>query len=291
MMEMKVRIRGRQSYIRKIQSAITSQMRIRESPRRCVVVPGHLSAYSRQMRLDESYPAPQFPATRWSIVLSANGGGTSAGAALEEICRLYWFPLYAYARNHGCSPEDAEDETQRFLASVATGGFLQLASPERGKLRTYLLSAFQRDLIDSHRRAMSQKRGGKLQIVSLEALNAEDRFRSTPSQESPTAMFDRAWAMTCLDSAVSLLESEYAARGRGLIFEVLRTFLDPEADGDYAAAALKIRMDPNAVRQAVFRLRQRFRALLRLVVADTLGSASEALIDEELTTLRAALAT
>jgi DNA-directed RNA polymerase specialized sigma24 family protein len=234
---------------------------------------------------------PQFPPTRWSVVLAAAGDGRTARAALEELCRLYWFPLYAFARQRGCPPEDAEDETQSFLARVAEGKLLATATPERGHLRTYLLAAFQRDLIDAQRRATRQKRGGDAVMVPLDTVLAEDRLANTRASDSPGAAFDRAWALTCLETAAAALAAEYEARGRGALFQALRPFLDPESEGDYAAAGQAARLDANAMRQAVFRLRQRFRVLLRQTIADTLEHPTEALIDEELTALRAALAT
>ncbi len=238
----------------------------------------------------DTLAVPHFPATRWSVVLKASGSGTQARAALEELCRLYWFPLYAFARQQGCSPEDAEDETQAFLADMAAGGMLSTAAPDKGHLRTYLLAAFQRDLIDAHRHAHRQKRGGGVEFVSLEVLDAEERYRNTPNQDSPAAIFDFAWALTCLTAAMRLLESEYSARGRTALFQSLRQFLDPESEGDYAAVAGSTGLEPNALRQAVFRIRQRYRTLVRQTIADTLAHPSGALIDEELTALRAALA-
>jgi hypothetical protein len=232
---------------------------------------------------------PHFPATRWSVVLAAAGEGQPARAALEELCRLYWFPLYAVARQRGCSPEDAEDETQNFLAEVAGGRLLAAATPERGHLRTYLLAAFQRDLIDAQRRTLRQKRGGGVVMVPLDLHTAEDRLEQAAA-ETPQAAFDKAWALTCLESAAAALATEYENRGRGALFQTLRPFLDPESEGDYSAASRATGLDANALRQAVFRLRQRFRALLRQVIADTLDQPGEALIDEELAALRRALA-
>lgn len=237
----------------------------------------------------DSLAAPHFPVTRWSVVLLAAGSGTQARAALEELCRLYWFPLYSFARQQGCGPEDAEDETQAFLTRVAGGELLASAAPDRGHLRTYLLAVFQRDLIDAHRRAGAVKRGGKVQFISLDALHAEERYNGTPQSESSAATYDRAWAMTCLDAAMRALEAEYQLRGRAPLFQTLRPFLDPETEGDHAAAAQATGLDPNAVRQAVFRLRQRFRILVRQTIADTLEHPTEALIDEELAALREAL--
>ncbi len=239
--------------------------------------------------LEKPIGPPQFPATRWSVILTASGGGMDSRAALEELCRLYWFPLYAFARQRGCCPEDAEDRTQDFLARVTAGTILQGVTPDRGKLRTYLLAAFQHDLIDAHRREHRQKRGGHAEFLPLEAMNAEDRFNSTPLRDSAAATYDRAWAVTCLENAVGLLETEYEARGRGSLFQALRPFLDPGEEGSYSIAAQATGLDPGAVRQAVFRLRQRFRAVLRQIISDTLEHPSESLIEEELAALRAAL--
>lgn len=242
--------------------------------------------------MDLACKPPQFPATRWSIVLAASGGGQTARAALEELCRLYWFPLYAFARQWGCSPEDAEDETQTFLSRMAAEDLLAKAIPDRGKLRTYLLKIFQRDLIDAHRHAHRMKRGGGIQMVPLDKMDAEALFRETTLQSSPTATFDRLWALACLEASFRLLEHEYNQRGRGTLFASLRPCLDPESTSasDYPSLAAATGLEPNALRQAIFRLRQRFRALLCQTIADTLQNPNPAMIDEELSALRAALA-
>lgn len=238
---------------------------------------------------DSFLKAPEFPATRWSMVLAAAGGGVSARAALEELCRLYWFPLYAFSRQWGCSPQDAEDETQNFLTKVASEDLLSLAMPDRGKLRTYLLQAFQRDLIDAHRRSHRLKRGGMVEMLPLDTVDAETLFSQTPLLPSAGATYDRLWAVTLLETALRRVETEYIARGRGTLFENLHPFLDPAGNQDYGTATGITGLDPNAIRQAVFRLRQRFRVVLRQTVADTLHHPSEALIEEELRALRAAL--
>lgn len=232
---------------------------------------------------------PQFPPTRWSMVLAASGNGTEARAALEEICRIYWFPLYAFARQSGCSPEDAEDETQEFLARVASREILSTATATRGHLRTFLLTAFRRDLVDSHRRATRQKRGGNAEHLSIDSVQAEGRLSALTAAATPEGSFDRLWAMTCLDTAIATLETEYTQRGRQSLFQTLRAFLDPESEVDYQSAAQKTSLDPSALRQAVLRLRQRFRALLRQIISDTLENPTDALIEEELASLRAAL--
>ena len=238
--------------------------------------------------MEPNVTTPQFPPTRWSVVLSAAGGGEPARVALEELCRLYWLPLYAYARQRGFSPEDAEDETQQFLANAVSDGLLSSALPEKGRLRTYLLAAFQHDLLDAVRRASRQKRGGLIQFVPLDSELAERRAGAVQGGD-PSAAFDRAFAVACLEQAGRLLSDEYTARGRQVLFDVLQPFLDPGNEPPHAAAAAAAGLAPNALRQAVFRLRQRYRVLLRQVVADTLSDPSDALIDEELSALLSAL--
>lgn len=235
------------------------------------------------------HTAPVFPATRWSIVVAATGEGMSARIALEELCRQYWLPLYAFARQRGFGPEDAEDTTQSFLAEVTTGGLLASADPQRGHLRTWLLAAFQHDLIDRHRRDACVRRGGTAETISMDVTGAERLLDSHCVQQIPEQCFDRAWALTTLNAAASRLGAEYNARGKSALFQVLQPFLDPEGGGDHAAAAAAARMEVNALRQAIFRLRQRFRTLLREVIADTLCQPDERLVDEEIAALKAAL--
>lgn len=221
--------------------------------------------------------------------MAAAGEGAPARMALEELCRQYWLPLYAFARQRGFSPEDAEDTTQSFLAEVSTGGLLAAADPRRGHLRTWLLAAFQHDLLDRRRRDTCARRGGTAEKLSIDVPEAERLLDSHCLQHLPEVCFDRAWALTTLHTAASRLGAEYAARGKSALFQLLQPFLDPGSDGDQATAAAAAGMDANALRQAIFRLRQRFRTLLREVIADTLSQPDERLVDEELQALKAAL--
>ncbi len=210
---------------------------------------------------------------------------------MDELCAAYWMPLYAFARQWGCPPEDAEDATQEFLTAVTAGGLLDAASPDRGRLRTFLLAAFQRDLADLRRRASRARRGGNVRFVSLDAAAAEESLAADilcggTAAPSPEAAFDRAWGVSCLRQAADRLRGEYHDRGRAGLFEHLRPFLDPAADPDYDAVSHATGLSVNALRQAVFRLRQRLRAVLRQVVADTLAQPTEAAIDAEMTVLR-----
>jgi len=236
-----------------------------------------------------------FPITRWSVVLQARHGGSPehSRAALEELCRQYWFPLYAFARRRGHSPADAEDFTQSFFAELLTSRLFDVADPAQGRLRTFLLTAFQRRLADQHRREHAQKRGGGQQAVSIDLDAAEDRFRAElADHETPESAFELRWAVALLDAAMSSLEQEYAAAAKQTHFEALRPFLtaaQAHAEG-YEQLATGLRISKVAARQAVHRMRERFRQILRDCVADTLREPTSAAVDEELSALKMALA-
>jgi len=239
--------------------------------------------------------AAVFPATRWSIVLQARQESRpeESQAALAELCRQYWFPLYAFARRRGQLPADAEDLTQNFFAELLTTRLFDVADPEQGRLRTFLLAAFQRRLTDQHRREHAQKRGGGQQLISIDMDAAEDRLRTElVDNETPESAFEVRWAVSLLDSAMSLLEEEYVAAGKRAQFEALRPFLtaaQTHAEG-YEELARKLNMTKMAARQAVHRLREQFRQILRRCVVDTLREPTPAAVEEELTALKLALA-
>lgn len=235
-----------------------------------------------------------FPATRWSIVAAAASGGDRAAAhtALSELCRVYWFPLYAYARRTGLSPEDAEDATQNFLIHVLESKLFVDADPSIGRLRTFLLTVFSRTLSNARRHAARQKRGGGIEFVALDFAGAEERFLATSSTSDTTPQFDTDWAIALLEGAMARIEAEYAASNRTPVFNALRPFLGTTGDAlpNQAALAETLGMSRVALRQSLSRLRDRFRTVLRTQIADTLRHPTAAAIDEELHTLRAILA-
>ena len=243
----------------------------------------------------ERHTAAAFPITRWSVVLQAREDGSPAHsrAALEELCRQYWFPLYAFARRRGHSPADAEDLTQSFFAELLTNRLFDVADPAQGRLRTFLLTAFQRRLADHHRREHAQKRGGGQSTISIDLDLAEDRFRAElADSETPESAFELRWAVALLEAAMSALEREYVAAEKQKQFEVLRPFLtaaQAHAEG-YEELAITLGITKMAARQTVHRMRERFRQILRDCVADTLREPSAAAVDEELAALRMALA-
>ena len=231
-----------------------------------------------------------FATTRWTVVLAAGRrGAAQADVALEELCRAYWFPLYAYVRWHGHSREDAEDLTQAFFARLLEKNFLEGISSEKGKFRAFLLMAMNRFLANEWDRANRQKRGGGAAPLSLDWQDADDRYQITPVDTlSPDNLYDRAWAVTVLEHVITRLRAESAAEGKARQYEQLKAFLMVgKSDIPYAQAAAALEMTEGAARVAVHRLRQRYRALLREEIAQTLSDPAQ--VDEEMQALFSAL--
>jgi RNA polymerase sigma-70 factor (ECF subfamily) len=237
-------------------------------------------------------PAPVFVSTRWSLVLSAQAQDSpQAARALEELCRAYWFPLYAHVRPAGHAPADAEDLTQAFFARLLEKRWLDAADRERGRFRSFLLGALKHFLANEWDKARAQKRGGRAQVVSLDAPAGEERLRQEPEarEASPDREFDRRWALALLDTVLARLEREYAAAGKARLFDRLKISLGADRQSlDYPGLARELALSEGAARVAVHRLRQRYRALLRDEIAQTVASPAE--VEDELRQLFAALA-
>ncbi len=221
-----------------------------------------------------------FLTTRWSVVLKAGGAGAAAESreALESLCRAYWLPLYFFARRQGHTAEAAEDFTQDVFALIAAGEVLPRASQERGRFRSFLLGVLKNVTAQARDREAAAKRGCGAALLSLDRIEAEERYRLCPvDAESPEVLFDRQWAQTVMARTLERLAADYAATGQAERFAVLREFLltgKQETSGSAAAALLG--MTEAALRSAVFKVRQRFAAALRAEVAGTVSSASEA---------------
>lgn len=243
-------------------------------------------------------PAPignsRFPTTRWTGVLNLLGTEDLAlrQEALAQLCRDYWFPLYAFVRRLGRNQEDAEDLTQGFFAYALDHDVFSLADRNLGTLRTFLLRVFQRYIGDVQDRERAQKRGGGRIPVSLDLENAEALYaRDLASDETPELLFDRTWAQSLLRTALAALAANEKNAGRGTQFEILQSFLTPDAVSGqgYEEAGRATGMAQEAVRQAVSRLRKKFREVLREQIAATLHEPDDARIDAELSALRVAL--
>lgn len=229
-----------------------------------------------------------FSATHWTTVLAAGEvDSPQADAALEKLCRAYWYPLYAYIRRRGISAANAEDLTQSFLVSLLRRRSLRSVAREKGRFRTFLLAALDHFLADEWDKARALKRGGGHVFISLDEQDADGRYQAEPAAPvSAEQVFDRRWALAVLDAAMARLRQEHA--GKPGHFDVLQKFLSEIAsEGAYKGAGAELNLAPGAVRVAVHRLRQRYRELVRAEIAGTVSSLSE--VEDELSFLLQAI--
>lgn len=214
-------------------------------------------------------------------------------AALDYICTHYWYPLYVFARLKGHNHEDAQDQTQIFLSRLIQRNSLERVDADKGRLRTYLLSAFQNQWIKQWRHDHAGCRGGGMTMVPLDMIGADERFASDAYDPAgqPEEQYDRAWALALINACIDIIAAEHRRDGQAEPFAVLRPFLSPSsvADASLAEAASRLGMSETTVRQRVFRLRARFAKLLREHVAGSLADPTAEAIDEEMRSLRHAL--
>lgn len=235
--------------------------------------------------------AARFPATDWGrIARAADPASPEARAALEGLCRDYWFPLYALFRRDGHPPEQAEDLVQGLLADLLERGDLAALDRSRGRVRSFLKAAAAHYLANCRDRDRALRRGGGRAIVGLDRDEAEGRYGREPAHDlTPDRLYERQWALTLLGRVLRRLEAEATAGGKAALFAQLR----PSLQGDGAAppgreVAAALGMTEGAVRVAAHRLRARYRALLREEVARSIDD--PAAVDEEINALIAALA-
>lgn len=221
-------------------------------------------------------------------MLKTRGEGAEASRALGDLCQTYWFPLYAWCRRYGLSSADAEDMVQGFFVQVLEKRLFDTADSNRGKLRTFLLTALQRHVRDEMSKSRALRRGGG-NVVSFDVVEAEQWYGVEKKEgESADHLFDRQWALTVLDQAVRSLEMRAKSEGKEDLFKALRPFLTREGSGaDYDEAGSAIGMRAATFKVAVHRLRARFREALRAEVAET--KPDESSVEEEIHYLMAAL--
>jgi DNA-directed RNA polymerase specialized sigma24 family protein len=228
-----------------------------------------------------------FVTTRWSMVLSARGDTTGAQTALEALCAAYWYPLYAFVRREGHAPHDAQDLTQEFFARLLEKGWLGGVARERGRFRSFLLASMKHFLANEWDRAHALKRGGCATVLRLDEKDAEGRYRHEPAdQTSAERLYDRRWALTLLDQVLTRLRTEMTQAGKLEQFELLKFSLTGE-QAVYADVARALQMTEAALKVAIHRLRQRYRALIRAEIAQTVADPTE--VDDELRHLFATL--
>ena len=227
--------------------------------------------------------AAQFATTHWSVVLSAGEAEASeSSASLERLCRTYWYPLYAFVRRKGYSPEDAEDLTQGFFERLLEKHFLKEVDPALGRFRTFLLTALKHFLANEWDRVKAVKRGGNVKFVPLDSPALEERFCADASgEEPPERRFDRLWAEAVMDRALAALEEEHRTANKVAQFEVFAEFLSrPPEEDEYARVGATLRLNSHAVAVAVSRMRERYQTLIRTEIAHTVANAQE--VDAEL---------
>jgi RNA polymerase sigma factor (sigma-70 family) len=248
------------------------------------------------MKLDQSSPTPggadRFQSTRWSVVLvTAKSQAPGSKEAFADLCKVYWYPLYAFIRHRGHSPEDAEDLVQGFLLHLVEHKTLRRVDRSKGKFRSFLLASLQKYLSDETDRARCLKRGGGAVFVHLDSEDAEDRYLLEPVDElTPEKIFDARWAMALIGEVLNSLNREYASQGKATIFQALRTFLDPfntKSLPSYEEVAAQLQVSVGALKTLIHRLRKQYAALMREEISRTVSDAAD--VDTEIRQLCEAL--
>ncbi len=234
--------------------------------------------------------AREFTTTHWSVVVAAREpDAPQAAAALAELCRTYWYPLYAFVRRKGHSSHDAQDLTQAFFARLLEKNYVAQADRERGRFRSYLLAALTHFLADEWDKAHRLKRGGGREMISFDAASAEERYRLEPIDQLDAAkLYERRWVTTLFNQVLARLEDEFRDSGKGGLFGQLKGSLLAEDSGmSYAELGTRLGLTEDAVKQAVHRMRRRYRELFREEIAQTVAGPGE--VDDELKHLYAVL--
>ena len=239
---------------------------------------------------ETNVPRGVFVTTHWSLVLAAVGKDEAqAQYALEKLCQLYWYPLYAYVRRRGYGAHDGQDLVQEFFARLLRRHWLAQADRQRGKFRTFLLTAMNHFLANEWDKAKAEKRGGKAHILPLELDTAETRYQLEACDPlTPEQNYERRWVLALLDQVLVRLRKEHEVDGKETLFETLKPSLVGEREAQpYAALAAQLNLSEGAVKVAVHRLRQRYRQLLQEEIAQTVAGPEE--IEDEVRYLLAVL--
>ncbi|MFT4638695.1 MAG: RNA polymerase sigma factor (sigma-70 family) [Verrucomicrobiales bacterium] len=234
----------------------------------------------------------RFEETRWSLISRAGSDDARAAEALEELCRHYWFPIYAFARRSGHTPEDAEDLTQDFFAKFFVGRDFRRAAEVAGKFRSYVLRAMKNHLISAHHRSQAKRRGGDAIVIPLDQADAESRLLGNlaGSGASLDHQFDHEWALAVVETVIVKLRDEYDRLGKEHVFDRLQEAIEgPPSNAFYEEAAKALGLNKSSTRVATHRLRLRYRALLQKEVADMLHEPTEAQVTGEIRHLFEAL--
>jgi DNA-directed RNA polymerase specialized sigma24 family protein len=234
---------------------------------------------------------PNFSTTNWSVVLAAiQSDPAVATAAFERLCQRYWYPIYAFLRQRGHDTHSAEDLTQGFFHVVLERQTLQRVEREKGRFRTFILTALTNFLHNERDKVQTLKRGGGHQIVSLDGEFAESIYAvEARNGETPETLFERRWAIILVRRVLEELRLEYVQRKNGALFDALQLFFTGEPTAtDYGRIAIDLSMEPDTVKVALHRARRRFGEVLRHEVAHTVARPED--IESELRHLLSAIA-
>jgi len=226
----------------------------------------------------------RFQTTRWSVVLlSAQSQAPGYKQALADLCKLYWYPLYAFIRHRGYSPEDAQDLVQGFFLHLIEDKTLSRVNRSKGKFRSFLLASLKNYLANETDRARCLKRGGKAAFVHIDLEKAEVRYELEPVEElTPEKIFDARWAIALLGEAMNRLSCEYMAQGKESTFRALRAFLDPvntKRLPSYEEVAAELEVSVGSLKTQIHRLRKRYTATLREEISRTVSDSAD--VDSE----------
>jgi len=231
-----------------------------------------------------------FPTTHWSVVLRAGQPESGiAQAALEELCRGYWYPIYSFLRRRGCSPEDAQDLTQEFFSRLLANRGLASVDPAKGRFRSFLLVSLKNLMANEWNRAQAQKGGGGATLFSLDEKTAEERYRlEPPDNATPETIFERRWAETLLERVLLRVRAEWNERDKQRRFDALKTFLtDRRGETSVAEAAAQLGTTVPALRSVIHKLREIYRRVFLEEIAQTVDGPDE--VEDEVRHLLAML--
>ncbi len=237
-----------------------------------------------------------FPATRWSLLQRVRGGTIEEKqAALNILCRAYWYPLYIVARRKQLNEHDAQDAVQGFFESVLRLETFSIADEAAGKLRQLLLGCFNHFCGQQQLRATRQKRGGGAEHLEFtEAIDielAEQRYQQADTSASIEALYARAWAGAVMERSLDALREDYFKRGWHERYELLvGPLLQNGEDATLAQIAASSGTTPGALRVTLHRMRGHFRDRIERELAETLGTDDPRLIRGEMVELFKAFA-
>ena len=226
-----------------------------------------------------------FETTCWSVVIRAGQDEShQSRQALEYLCQRYWYPLYRFVLKQVGDPHDAQDLTQAFFSQLIQKNQVAKADQQKGRFRSFLLTAIQNFVRNEWQKLRTQKRGGGAVVFSIdfsERPECRDNALPISSARTPQQDFERRWAIELLQSAMSSLELEYRQQGKNELFTQLKPTISAWKQlPPFRELASNLKMSENHVKVAAHRLREKFRNRLRLLIAETLDDADE--IEDEI---------